>query len=321
MLRTDPFDPRAIGALVNRIFPRATRLAVEFVAEGVSTHVYRIRRADNGEVFYLRVLPEEGASFAPKARVHALLRERGARAPEVVYVEDRNDVLGRAVMVTTEIKGRHIGHRRADAEIHRALVEGGRDLAIINSIPVEGFGWIKREGETGDRLEADRPSYRAFALDHLADDLALLGAYALGAREVGTIGRVIERHAALLGRTDARLAHGDFGVTHIYQQDGRYTGIIDFGEIRGADPLYDLGHVALHDGETLPARVLPYLLEGYQTLTPLPPDYERRLHLASLLIGVKALARQLGKPPHARSDAYVTWLTTSIRDAIGILQR
>lgn len=38
------------------------------------------------------------------------------------------------------------------------------------------------------------------------------------------------------------LAHGDFDTTHIYQDNGRYTGIIDFGEIRGADRWYDLGY-------------------------------------------------------------------------------
>ena len=40
----------------------------------------------------------------------------------------------------------------------------------------------------------------------------------------------------------AWLAHGDFDATAIFYRDGRYSGLIDFGEIRGTEPLFDLGH-------------------------------------------------------------------------------
>ena len=95
----------------------------------------------------------------------------------------------------------------------------------------------------------------------------------------------IERYEAWLHVEQAWLAHGDFDVTHIYQHDGRYTGIIDFGEIRGAHQLYDLGHFNLHDGEVVPQMLLPTLLEGYREVLTLPPDRERRISLVSVLIG------------------------------------
>ncbi len=68
MIRRDNLDLGLIEELATQIFPRAARLAVERVEEGVSTHVYRIRR--NAEVFYLRVLQDGG-----KARMPNLLRE------------------------------------------------------------------------------------------------------------------------------------------------------------------------------------------------------------------------------------------------------
>ncbi len=318
MPRTDFFGPRLIDDVARRVFPRFADIVVEPVEEGVSTYVYRIRRA--GEIYYLRVLPEEGASFVPEAQAHTLLRSRGARVPDVVYVDACDVALGRSVMVTTEIVGRHVGHCRDRAEARRALAAAARDLVIVNSIPVEGFGWIERYGAPVGHLMAEHPTYREFALDHLEDNLALLGMHALNPRETAAIGEAIERHDSLLDVADARLAHGDFDATHIFQQDGRYTGIIDFGEIRGADLFYDLGHFALHDGETLPFRALPYLLEGYRDVTLLPPDYEQRLHLASLLIGVKALARQLGKPPHARGRTYLAWLSAFIQTSVKTLQ-
>ena len=102
----------AIHQLAAHIFGPTQPLAIEYVAEGVSTHVYRIARGD--EWFYLRVLPEAGDSFSPEVRAHALLRERGVSVPEVVYFEHRNDVFGLSVMVTTEIAGQSVASRGLD---------------------------------------------------------------------------------------------------------------------------------------------------------------------------------------------------------------
>ena len=106
------------------------------------------------------------------------------------------------------------------------------------------------------------------------------------------------------GGERAWLAHGDLDVTHIYQRDGRYTGIIDFGEIRGADRRYDLGHFHLHDGETLAGLVLPDLLAGYREVAPLPPEAERQIRLLGLLIGLRALRGSLRRPPGATGGGW-----------------
>ena len=108
MVRRDNLDLGLIQELATQIFPDTIHPSVEQVEVGVSTHVYRIRR--DATVFYLRVLPEEDGSFAPEVRVHTLLRERNVKVPEVVYFEHYNQPLQRSVMVTTEIRGQHIGY-------------------------------------------------------------------------------------------------------------------------------------------------------------------------------------------------------------------
>lgn len=113
----------------------------------------------------------------------------------------------------------------------------------------------------------------------------------------------------------AVFAHGDFDATHIYHRDGVYTGIIDFGEMRGTERCYDLGHFALHDGEHTPELLSPRLLAGYREVAPLPPDYPRRVALWSLLIGVRALARSMGRA----SPAYQNHLTGALRRALAAL--
>jgi len=296
-MRPDEPDPTTIEALTAHIFPERASLTVERVPDGVSTFVYRIRRGS--QTLYLRVLPETDAGFAAEAYAHRVLRARGVRVPEVVYVEHYNDIVQRSVMVTTEIEGCHVGHRPVDEATRRILFEAGQQLAIINSIPVAGFGWIKREQREVHQLEAEQPTHRAFAIGHLDDDLATLGSRILSPSETVAIRLIVERHASWLDAEHGCLAHGDFDMTPIFQEDGRYTGIIDFGEIRGADPWYDLGHFRAHDGETLPVPLLDHLVAGYRDVTPLPDDHHQRICFAGLLIAVRALAHRLHKYPRA----------------------
>jgi aminoglycoside phosphotransferase (APT) family kinase protein len=286
-----------IRALVDRVFRPDAGCSVERVAEGVSTFVYRIRRG--AETFYLRVLPERDASFAPEVRVHQLLRERGVRVPEVVYWEHRDPLLGRSVMVTTEIPGSHLGRRRVDEATRQIVFEAGQQLAIVNTISVAGFGWVRRDQpEEVTDLAGEHQTLRSFVFEHLEADLAALERQRLLAEhDITTIRGLVNARPSWLDANRAVLAHGDFDVTQIFQQGGRYTGIIDFGEIRGADRWYDLGHFRMRDGEMLPVPVLDWLLEGYRSVVPLPADYDRRIAFASLLIAVRALARSLERRP------------------------
>lgn len=313
-VRPDAPDLAAIQAVADRIFPKTVAATVTRVGEGVSTYVYRIERG--AETFYLRVLPEAGAGFAPEAAAHRLLHERGVKIPEVVYVTEHDETLERSVMVTTAIAGSHIGHIPAHSHLRDIVIEAGRDLARINQIPVAGFGWIRRDQPTIRQLEGEQPTYRAFVADYLDAALATLREHVLDPGENAAIRAILARHDRWLERDDAWLAHGDFDATHIYQEHGRYTGIIDFGEMRGASRWYDLGHFRMHDGETVPARILPWLLEGYRSVTPLPDDHERQISFVGLLIAIRALARLLVTNPHS---GYRDHCLASLRQEIALL--
>ena len=290
-------ESATVSALATRIFSATAPLVVERVPEGVSTRVYRISRGE--ETFYLRVLPEAGASFAPEVRVHQLLHTLGVRVPAVVYFEPSHEELRRSVMVTTAIPGCSLSAHPAHPAVPHVLREAGQQLALINTVPVDGFGWMRREAACGDRLVGEHPTQRAFATEHLEADLAAVQRGLLTPAQVAAIRAVVDRHQAWLAGERAWLAHGDFDATPIFQQGGRYTGIIDFGEIRGADRWYDLGHFRMHDGTTLPVPALEWLLAGYREVLPLPADVHQRICFASLLIAVRALARQRAKRPQS----------------------
>jgi len=315
-------DPRAVRDVAARLVPGAGPVVVARAAEGGSTPVYRVRRdggggenGAGGETFYLRVAEGPTASLAPEALVHRLLRERGARVPEVVAFEPFAETLQRSVMVTTAIPGEPIARTRGTSQLRPVLVAAGRDLARVNDLAVEGFGWIRRDEGPAGRLAAERPTLRAFALEDYEGGLARLRGTLLPEATLRAIRRVVADRDAWLDVDRAHLAHGDFDATHIFHSEGRYTGIIDFGEIRGADRRYDLGHFVLHDGERLPEPMLPCLIEGYRDVAPLAEADERRLHLWALLIGVRALARSVERP----NAAYQAHLAAAIRRSLAEL--
>ncbi|HEU0000221.1 MAG TPA: aminoglycoside phosphotransferase family protein [Ktedonobacteraceae bacterium] len=275
---------------------------VQRVAEGVSTCVYRI--IFQRETFYLRVLPEEGASFAPEVAVHKYLRQLQVKVPEVIYFDHLYEPLQRSVMVTTEIKGVPLSasSELSQDELATIMVEAGRDLARINSMRVEGFGWVKHNLLDTDieHICAERATDRAFMLEYWEADLAYLGEQILDASEIVALERVRASYDFLLSSEPGYLAHGDFDMTHIFQENGRYTGIIDFGEIRGTNRWYDLGHFHMRDGEYISYSHWLSLIRGYGEATLLPPNHEESIRFASILINIRALARSLRKHPPNR---------------------
>jgi aminoglycoside phosphotransferase (APT) family kinase protein len=304
-----------IYQLVTRIFPTSP-LLVERVAEGVSTHVYQI--VFQRETFYLRILPEEGASFAPEVAVHARLRQMQVKVPEIIYFDHCFEPLQRSVIVTTEIKGLPISESSElqQDEWETVLIEAGRDLARINGVKVEGFGWVRRNLFDTEHIRAEWSTDRAFMLECWEPDLAYLGKHVLDVSEIAALERIRAYYASFLDGEQGYLAHGDFDTTHIFQENGRYAGIIDFGEIRGTNRWYDLGHFHMRDGEWISYSLLPVLVGGYSEVTSLPSNYEQAIRFASILINVRALVRSLQKRPPNR---FTQHQVKALREDIAIL--
>lgn len=156
--RKADLDPRALRALVDRLLGAAC--TIERTAEGTSTQVYRLRRG--AETFYLRAAEERAASLAPEALAHDMLYARGVHVPAVVHFEPFDEPLQRSLLVTTKIRGESLLAQPVDEMTAAIMRAAGRDLAAINSVPVEGFGWVRRDhgasGGTSDqsRLHARR---------------------------------------------------------------------------------------------------------------------------------------------------------------------
>jgi aminoglycoside phosphotransferase (APT) family kinase protein len=262
-------------------------VTIERAPGGRSTPVFRVRVGSDSA--FLRLSETATANLGPEALAHEVVLSHGARVPAVIGYEPFDPVLERSVMLTTAVPGRSLDDAMP-ADPTSALKAAGADLARINRVPVDGFGWIRRDDPLPTRLTAPSSRWQDFAAD--------LTSHPLDAWFDATM---IARITELAGTqppdsTQAVLAHGDFDLSHIFALDGRYTGIIDLGEIRGAEPTFDLGHLALHAPESLPA-----ILDGYASISPLPADHSLQITASALRIGWFRLTQSSARtnPPYA----------------------
>jgi aminoglycoside phosphotransferase (APT) family kinase protein len=284
-----PADLDVLTGLVHEAFPRSSSVSIERASGGRVVVVYRA--TVDGVRYYLRLAEEPGEDLTTDALVLERLRALDVRVPEVVAVSPSTAAFPRSWLIMTEVPGGCIARAGPDDEARRAATAAGRDVAVINSVPVAGFGWIQRDGS--EQLRAELPSYSEFAgsnlpnpwpgrLSELFDQRQLDILHALAADE---------KDRPLRG---GHLVHGDLDVTHIYAHAGRYSGIIDFGEMRGADSCFDLGHFLLHDGESRPARLFSSFLKGFLQVSPLADGYREAIRTSAILLGLRQLSRWLG---------------------------
>ncbi|WP_020578255.1 aminoglycoside phosphotransferase family protein [Actinopolymorpha alba] len=303
----------ALEDLLVRVFGSREQLAFERTPSGSSTQVYRVIRG--AETFYVRIAEGPEDSLAPEAELHRVLHESGVRVPQVVHYEPFDVRLARSVMVTTEVAGQPLSatpQADAPADIGRAA---GRDLARIHSIPVQGFGWIRRKHQSDSwPLRGQHPTYAEYvAPSSVGGPLVEIGFHLDQADQAV---RLLEE-AIELRPSDAvgSVAHGDFDASQIFESDGMYTGLIDFGNIRGTDYTFDFATMCLN---AEPARRLHrQLTQGYSEIRPLPEDHQRRLYLACVLSATHRLSHWFERDGHAAANGRAfRWIRDRLNDLL-----
>jgi Ser/Thr protein kinase RdoA (MazF antagonist) len=290
--RRPDVDQQALQAMLRPVL--GPELTVARTPAGLAALVYRVHAA--GGVVYARIAENDDEDLSVDAALLEHLRALGLRVPPVIHVEPFDQAVGRSVLITGEIAGAPLAGCRDQRAARRIAHAAGRELAVLNSVGVHGFGWVQRQPPAWP-LRATSLTYAEFVTSSLPDPWP------------GPLGRLftvaeLERLWALVDResrrdlTDAALAHGDFDTTAIFQLDGDYSGLIDLGEIRGTEPLFDLGHFHLWEHHRSPLPLWEALVAGYGEVAALPAGYQQLVGRSATLLGLRQLARWLGPPRH-----------------------
>ncbi|HWV36707.1 MAG TPA: phosphotransferase, partial [Thermomicrobiales bacterium] len=229
----------------------------------------------------------------------------------VVAWEAAPPELDRSAALTTRVPGVALLDLSSLSGDQRALAAraAGRDLARIHQVAVRGFGWVDTVDPVDGSLIAEHSTRSAWASEYEDAGREILRSHIFSPADCSRLRDTLNRWLAQPEREMSVLAHGDFDATHIFvdPETGAYTGIIDFGEIRGADPLYDFGHAMLQDTQPGRSPIFPDLLTGYRDIAPLPGDAHSAIRDQAIVIGTRQLAIFL-----RRSSPYAPMLASQL---------
>jgi hypothetical protein len=280
--------PEGVRALARRWL--GSGIDISRATSGGSTLVYRIGRGT--ETFWLRLAEDAGEDRSAEWEVHRRLVAAGARVPAVVAAEVAPPELDRSVCLTTHTPGVPLLACRDPAIARQVATAAGGDLALVNAVDMRGFGFA----DSLDRITCEivamyttRAEWTAEidrALAKVTDQRLLPGSL------LPELERVVAGYRRSGSETIAHAAHGDFDASHIYHDPdtGAYTGIIDFGELMGADREWDPGHALAHDGQGNTPPIADALIAGWGEA-----DVDR-MRACAVIVALRRFARHHATP-------------------------
>ena len=167
------------------------------------------------------------------------------------------------------------------SELHQIVVQAGELLSCIHAIPTKGFGYINGSGE-GPFLT---PESGIDAFVRMESEFhALAKRLDISSRDMSRALRlVIEEGSCAMQSVNPCLTHNDFCAKHILVSHGAISGIIDFGEVAGSEPLSDFVRWDYYDAARFP---LDWLQEGYTNKHVFDDRFIQRLHIKRLGFGL-----------------------------------
>ncbi len=265
---------------------------------GQGNHLTWLAKIENKPMF-IRVEngSEKDRHLAVESAILDRVRDSGVRTPLVYGCDATHERVPFSWQALEHIPDPDLNHWQKQNcldEKHIAF-EIGVAVAKWQLIALPGFG-VPDEGLCG--YHPDYPSYFHLNLErHLA---FLVEKSFLDRVEQGEIMSAITEHEQLLDLEQGCLVHKDLALWNILGKSDHITAFIDFDDAICGDPTDDLSLLGcFHGGDFLECA-----LAGYQTLCPLPEEFQRRfwLHLLRNMI-VKAVIR-VGSGYFDRDDQF-----------------
>jgi aminoglycoside phosphotransferase (APT) family kinase protein len=260
--------PAAVARLVAEVADSAA-LDIRRVVRGEQNEVYDVS-VDGAPSLIVRISHGGAAAFEREAWVLGQCAARGMRAPRIHGLR-RFSVEGIALvaMVMDKVPGDRLCDADLDeAEARRVLREVGAWLTELHSIPVQGFGYLDGRG--------------VGKLATLDDWLTGLTSASLAFEEAGHsvgfsaatiqiwIREIVDAFHAAPPRVT--LIHNDLLTGHVIVNDGKLSGIIDFGEVAAEPAASDFAKWDFVEGERFPVE---WIAAGYRDASMFQPANER----------------------------------------------
>lgn len=264
------FDSKSLVLKYLQEIPDFKDCILEEVNDGVSTEVYKL--TNKGIVYYVRISQDKDM-WKKEADVYKILKNKNLHIPEVILKANTDEIY---FLITSEILGKPISANSENLE--EILEYAGEELGIINSIPVKSFGYFD---------DTPYEKYEDFLFRNFEEKVNTLTSIGLitnsQKKNLLTLGERYRKLASEIRRP--YLSHGDFDFSQIFESDGKYSGIIDFGDIRGSSQFHDLSHFCTVEQDSY----LKPLLRGFKKIVNMPTNWADFINMEVLGICVSRL--------------------------------
>jgi aminoglycoside phosphotransferase (APT) family kinase protein len=220
--------------------------------------------------------------FEAEEKAISLSLKAGVPAPKVLLIEQmQNGDEKLTFCIEEKIKGEALRELMPSLDIETRnsfIIEAGEILSKIHSVQLPGFG----------NLDRDVPfkTWEDFIF-HLEDkkEKILTSGEKVGIDSVliNQAFEILRNNSSAFTVKEARLLHGDFGPKHLLVQEGHITGIIDFENAKGGDPVYDFAWLNYFHGESFSVESLR---EGYLDKNLFNENFELKMKLYRLHLGL-----------------------------------
>jgi len=243
----------------------------------------RIGRLESGEDVIIRCHPKgvKNGYFYAESTASDKARELGLPSYQTLAIHDYLGGNDFAFQVIEKLPGlaleRWLNQHPEDEQ--KLLREAGQSMARLHQIKVQGFGPFNNEKAKSGELVGTHETYAEAMRAGLPFNLDILTKEGIFAPEQSqAVAGLFTDENPLLHTVEPVLVHNDFADWNLLTDGNEITGILDFDECVGGDPI---GDVACWSTFFSPER-LPAFLEGYFSVAEKPADFQDKFELLRL---------------------------------------
>ena len=252
------------------------------IIHGSVNTVVPVRLASGREVV-IRMHPPEvkNGYFWVEAVATKFARAAGVPTYTCLFVDDTREMVPFDYMIMTREPGKPMqGFSPLPPDLVRRLVtQTGRYAALIHTITPEGFGFFRNDIARRDqRLVGQYQTLSQHIEAGLEEDLGFLeDRQTITSSQRKTVERLFGKHASLLSLETPVLVHNDIADWNQLTDGLRITGMMDWDECVGGDPVMELSAYSLFFGE----ERMQWFIQGYEEVRKLG-DWRERFELYKL---------------------------------------
>ncbi len=172
---------------------------------------------------------------------------------------------------------------------YKLLFESGKVMAKLHKIEVKGYGPFDNKKAVEGKLEGLHSKFKNSVFASLDSNCQVLNQKGLlSAEQIAAIKNIFN-NSPVLDQSRSVLVHNDFADWNLLTDGEAITGVVDFDECVGGDPVLDIACWSTF----FDSSRLNKFLVGYWSVIEKPSDFEERFELLRLRYVLSKLALRL----------------------------